>query len=273
MAPILAFGLLSMPGLTAEHMDRLTKPFFQYMSTTMRRPLKLEELFGVLATSLHFGQKLSDAAAVRTSAHTEILRKICPYVTSVIQLLSFNLGSSLGSSICQDGFEFADDFALAEISVQATALLGFSEQFKIPEPIIQAIVVETCAYIDSLLFNVIIVMTVQFTDDKLSALLQKVRIIQMLFNCLPTNFEAAFPVILEFLAQTMALWMGEVVVKSDRMRSVMELCPRDLPLPWDRLDDIGKVVRPRERLKIPVHAMSFKFTYEWLYTQAASHPR
>jgi hypothetical protein len=156
---------------------------------------------------------------------------------------------------------------MTAISNQTRALIDLSTKLNIPHVILQTIVVETCASIDTLLFNVIIVMTQEFNEMKLQALLQKVRTIQLLFDCLPANFEAAFPVSLEFIAQTMALWMGEVVVKSDRMRSVIEMCPRDLPLPWDRLDEIGKRVQRQDQLKLPRHVIAFRFSYEWLYTR------
>jgi hypothetical protein len=228
----------------------------------LSHPQGINSLFAILATALNFGLHLA-----RGSAPSAIFGHLCPFITSAIELLSQNLVAAIGSSISQDGFEFADEFSLEMVRSTTAAFLENSRTFHIPEQIVQVIIVETCAYCDVLLFNVIIDTATEFTDNKMTALLQKVRRVQQLFNCLPTNFEAAFPVLIEFISQTKGLWAGDVIVKSDRMRSIIERCP-GLQLPADlTLDEIGSRVESTSLLKLPPRVNSFTFSYEWLYTQ------
>jgi hypothetical protein len=271
MAPIEAFGLLRLSALTTEMLENLCTPLFKALSCTLDKPHEIGGLFGILGTVLNFGLRLSDAAQIWTAAHLPILQKLCPFVTQIIDLLWKNMQAAIGASVSQDGFDFADDVALAGVSSLTQSFLQYSKAFNIPDHIAQVIVVETCASCDVLLFNVIITTAMTFTDEKVTSLLQKVRRIQNLFKCLPTNFDAAFPHLLGFITLTKSFWAGvhEIRERTVLVRSIIERCDPPIQLPTGTtLDSIGEHVDNRSTLKLPSHKMTFEFSYEWLYTNA-----
>jgi hypothetical protein len=95
--------------------------------------------------------------------------------------------------------------------------------------------------------------------------------IQNLFKFLPTNFDAAFPRLLSFITQTKSFWTGvhEISEKTPLVRSIIERCDPEIQLPpGTTLDSLGPHVQSKATLKFPGHEMTFRFSYEWLYTNA-----
>ena len=275
MEPITAFSILSLTGLREDHLEYLAEPFFKGLEYTLRQTHPIGSLFGVLATALNFGQKLSDAATLYTSAHAVVLSKLEPYVTNIVEVATQTLVAAIAPSICHDGFQFADDEAMQKIEEETQMFWNYAKGLKLPEQLVQVIVVETCAYFDALLFNVIIDTAEEFTEKKIVFLLQRIRKIQTMFQCLPSNFQAAFPRLLDFITRTQELWCLEDTVpdsrRSDLTRSVIERCKPRIVLPMGvTLDDVGKHLDSRESLKVPLPKVSFKFNFEWLYTQTAT---
>ena len=275
MVPINAFSIVSLAGLREDHLDYLCEPFFKGLEYTLKHTHSVDTLFGVLATALNFGQKLSDAATLYTSAHAVVLSKLEPYVTSIVEVATQTLVAAIAPSICQDGFQFADDEAMQKIEDETRLFLNYAKGLKLPEQLVQVIVVETCAYFDALLFNVIIDTAEEFNQKKIQFLLQRIRKIQTIFQCLPNNFQAAFPHLLQLITKVQELWCLENIISeaqySDLTRSIIERCRPRVVLPEGvTLDHIGKHLESRESLKVPLPKVCFKFNFEWLYTQTAT---
>ena len=275
MEPIKAFRIFEIPGLTTSHVNYLCEPLLKGLQQTLGRTHTIPSLFAILATALNFGQQLSDVATVYTSAHGGILASLEPYVTSIVHLATQTLVASIAPSICNDGFQFADDEAMENIREETHLFLECARGLKLPEQLVQVVIVETCAYFDALLFNVIIDTCEEITDDKMVFLLQRIRKIQSLFDCLPNNFQAAFPHLLDLIARTQALrCIGDALpqtARGDLARSIIERSSPPILLPDGLcLDDVGNHLKSRISLRVPLPQVSFKFTFEWLYTQTAT---
>ena len=275
MEPIKAFRIFEIPGLTTNHVNYLCEPLLKGLQQTLTRTHTIPSLFAILATALNFGQQLSDVATVYTSAHGSVLASLEPYVTSIVHLATQTLVASIAPSICNDGFQFADDEAMENIREETHLFLECARGLKLPEQLVQVVIVETCAYFDALLFNVIIDTCEEITDDKMVFLLQRIRKIQSLFDCLPNNFQAAFPHLLDLIARTQALrCIGDALpqtARGDLARSIIERSSPPILLPDGLcLDDVGNHLKSRISLRVPLPQVSFKFTFEWLYTQTAT---
>ena len=272
--PIFAFDILKFPTLTPEVLEYLLEPLYEGIQFAISQPHKIDETFAVLSTVLNFGLKLSSTSSLYTSAHIQCLRKLQPYITQLMQQLTQTLVATIATSISSDGFDFGDDESVASIEQQTRMFLELVHAFQIPEQIVQVIVIESCNYFDTLLFNVIIDTADSFTDEKITILLKKIRNIQKMFECLPSNFSTAFTNLLNFISQTKTLFAGmsgdKRIEKTPLMRSIIERCNPPIQLPeGTSLDDIGEKVET-STLKIPLQTNNFTFTFEWLYTQNAS---
>lgn len=286
LEPINAYGILQFPALTSEVLLELISPVYRGIKIAINKPHQLDEWFSILATTLNFGLKLSNTASLYTSAHIECLNNLAKHISQIIQQLTQTLVATIAPSISDDGFTFADEQAMSMIEQVTRLFLEYTQAFKIPDQIVQVIVVETCNYIDTLLFNVIVDTATVFTDEKVTGLLQKIRQIQQMFDCIPKNFQAAFTHLLNFISQTKALWIGfdnnddedaenqkKVILhgKGPLLRSIVDRIQPQIEIPKDlTLDDFGEKVDTKS-LKLPLKTASFNFTFEWLYTQNTSN--
>ena len=200
----------------------------------------------------------------------EPLYKALDYITQSIMQLTQILISVITPSISNDGFEFADVETLNLMQQETRQFLQLCHSFNVPELVVQIIVIETCKYIDTLVFNVIIDTASIISPKKINDLLQKTRKIETIFNCLPCNFQIAFNNLLSFISNANLLWSKGFdfhFEKSDLMRAIVERCQPSIILPNDmKLDDIGNHLEKNDSLKLPLPKFGFKFSYEWLYT-------
>jgi hypothetical protein len=228
--------------------------------------------FAILATVLNFGQHLSDAASLYTSAHGPVLDRLAKFVTSVMEWLSSFLFAQIAGSVLQDGFIFADEEATSVVVAQTRAAVENCAAFRLPEQLVQVIVVETCKQCDARIFNVIIEASDIFTNEKITQMLHNIRMLQGAFNCVSRNFQIAFPCLLDMILKAQALWsaVGRIP-RTALMRSIIERCVPEIKLPAGMtLDDIGEK-SPRHELKVDEPSFGFAFTFEWLWLQYPGH--
>lgn len=268
--PILSFSILTLPEISAEDIDFLFEPLYKALDFTLSLSHTFEELFSILASVLNFGLKLSSSAPIFSSLHLPVLEKLSDYITQSIMQLTQILISVITPSISNDGFEFADVETLNLMQQETRQFLQLCHSFNVPELVVQIIVIETCKYIDTLVFNVIIDTASIISPKKINDLLQKTRKIETIFNCLPCNFQIAFNNLLSFISNANLLWSKGFdfhFEKSDLMRAIVERCQPSIILPNDmKLDDIGNHLEKNDSLKLPLPKFGFKFSYEWLYT-------
>lgn len=268
--PLIQFAILTFSNITEEKLEKLVDPLFNGLDYTLSITHPKEELFALFSTTLNFGLKVSNVASLYTSAHLGILKRLSSYINQFIQVFSQILNASIANSITSDGFEFGDDESISQLDQETVMFLQHARAFQIPEQIIQIIVLESCQYFDVLLYNVIIDTADEFTDEKITSLLNKVRKIQVMFNCMACNFQAAFTNLLKFITTAKMLWSDVRLTeeyKNNTVRSIIERSNPPIQLPPNiTLDQIGNIVETKT-LRLPLPQIQFDFTYEWLYTQ------
>jgi hypothetical protein len=270
MRPILSHALFSFP-ITEQHLAELCGPLFDAIAMSLSATLENDSLFAILATVSNFGQQLSDHASLYTSVHGAVLTRLAAFITDMLKQLAARLASPIIASIQSDGFVFADSEAMVVVVQHTSNFLSSCKAYNMPLQIVQAIVVETCAECDALIFNLIIETADVFTEEKLTQALQQIRSLQQQLNCLAENFNAAFPNLIEFItdAHLVLTDMPIITKRTPLMRAIVERCRPAVTLPAGlTIDDISPPIPSRASLAIPKPVFKFAFTFEWLYLEA-----
>jgi hypothetical protein len=228
----------------------------------------VDSLFAMLATLLHFGQRMSNVASLYTSAHGRVLAILSVHVTSVMEVLSQNLFASIASTVQHKGFVFADEDRMTAVVAQTRGFMRNCTAYSLLEDIAQVIVVQTCKGCDEKIFNVILETSSEFTDQKVTQILHSIRRPQSAFNCFSRNFGVAFPNLIDLITTSKQLWSGmqHITKRTKLLRTIVERCRPAIVLPEGvAIDDIGQHCNCTCELYVADPKFSFVFSFEWLW--------
>ena len=269
LEPFINFNIAELPNIQTNDYLYICESIFQGLNYSLTKNQSIQNLFGLLSTTLNFGLKLSNESYNSTKSHLIILDKLSPFISKISHTLTQILVSTISYSISSDGFEFADSESMDELYQITRLFLSLSQTFNIPEKIIQSIVVESCKYFDSLLFNIIVDTADLFNEDKINILIKKVKDIQKVFNCLSSLFSIAFPNLLDLITLSKSLLSGiqiNRIIKSPLLRSIAERCYPNIILPNNlTFDDLGEKINNNSILKVILPTINFDFKFENLY--------
>ena len=266
--PIRQYGIFKFNCLTAEDINKLLNPVLKTFNFAIQGRNKTESLVGVISTMINFGLMLSTLAGPYTNSHIDFLKNIEKYIANGMNILMQSLLATVGQTICDDGFEFADDIAVNNLKNVATFFNESIKQFNIPDMVIQRIVVTCCSYLDYMVFNVIIESNGAITEQKIDKLHNNIKKIQRQFNCISSNFAAAFTHTLGFINIARAFSNNapaeRIRGKGPLYRHIAERIVPAITLPG-RLTfaDIGPKSEAK-RFKVPIPTTSTEFSFEWL---------
>lgn len=273
--PLKNYRIFEFGNLSDEKITEMFEPVLLSIKYAVNTDNGLVGSLELLSILINFGIQLQMIAGPYTSAHFPVIRKIEEYISKIMNILMQKLFSSFGTFIVCDGENITFDKE-SNIQLEATSAI-FKEsitKFNIPEEVVQSIVVSCANYFASIVFNVLVSTCNKFKSDNIVSLLQKLREIQGLFVCLPSNFPEAFGSILRLIAIVQSLEGGTTLqrmkVDTQLWRSVAERMEHPVLPEGVSLDDISE---PTERndLKVPVKQMDIQFTFEWLFTTSATN--
>ena len=264
------------PELTPEKLNDVISPLYAAAKDALDLSLDIAPRFGVFATILNFGILFSSEFCECTSATNLVLSNLESILNDTITYFYNHLMSLIVSSIMGDGFEALDKEQLTLLTQSIRAFTQLGKRFHIPEVLIQAIVVECCTQFDTLMYNVIIDTAEQYTAENISLLTDHIREIQKSFECFSSNFQIAFPHLLEFIKTSNQL-LGSIDPKrikpSPTLRSIFDRCSPSPSIP-EGLDKNSfgpeTEISLRSSLKVPKPKNTYNFTFEKLFIDSAT---
>jgi hypothetical protein len=224
----------------------------------------VSELFALLTTLLKFGVKFSMCAFLYTNVHLDFVRLLEVDIGRICGLLAQNLTAS----VVQWG-RLADHDAeqIAGLRAEARHFLAVGRELGVPDPVIEALIIECCRLTDAMLFNALIVSDEIFTIKGARELAKKIRAVQEIFQCMSQNFRMAFDALLNLIG-IVELYLGGVEVNrigepSPLVRDVVDRCRPVVVLPanvsWRAIGP-----KPTNRDQLRVEHTEFKFEFQWL---------
>ncbi|EAY11954.1 hypothetical protein TVAG_399600 [Trichomonas vaginalis G3] len=266
------YHIMENPMITPEVFEYIHKPFYDTINFALSKDHSIPSIFGIFATAINYGLLLSDTCADYTKAHQIVLDHIQQIIMNIVSFLITTLMSHLVLAIMGDGFDALDRESLSNVTQSIRIFSQLSKSFNIPEVIVQGVVIDCCHQFDAMLFNLIIETADEYTDAKLDILVNHIKEIQKVFDCLSSNFTTAFTIILGFITTAKALISGierKRIIPSPLLRSIAERCsPLQLPA-GVKLEDLGPVV-PRDELRKEKPSPKYTFTFESLFTDSAT---
>ena len=274
MGVLLLYNLNNNPCLTPDKLYDVISPLFRATKDVLAQNMDLTPRFGIFATIINFGIIFSNNFCEKTSATSKVLDELSIIITQTIDYFNNYLMSLIVSSMMGDGFEALDKEQLTLLTQSIRAFTQLGKRFRIPDVIVQAIVVECCSQFDSLMYNIIIDTPEIYTEDDINTLTEHIRDIQASFECLSSNFTIAFPHLLEFITTTKQLF-GSIDPKrikpSKTLRSILDRCQPAPSLPEGMTkDSFGETTDSRSSLRVPKPTQKYIFSFEKLFLDSAT---
>jgi hypothetical protein len=262
IAPIRDYHFFQIPTLTPPTVHDFLEPLSGAIRFSLNLSHPVSVLFAHLITLLNFGIKLSIASFLYSPLHLPFIAELEAHISRICGLLAQNLSAS----VVQLGDFAANNECAAAMREDLHRFLGIGRELCVPEPVIEALLLDCGRLTDAILFNALIVTEDAFSITTAKDLAKRIRTVQQIFQCVSPDFSITFDSLSNLIA-IIELYLGGVQPgrighPSPLVRDVVERCSPSVVLPPSiSLDKIGP--RPIARVDLSVEPVEFKFTFKW----------
>ena len=267
--PIRDYRIFEIKNLTQEQFEKLLASVHTAIQNTLAEEHSISDLFSIFSTILHFGLKIAYEGILFTTVYKNTLAIFENYLNKIIVLLVQSLVAVLASSIDLSRLEAADRDTILNVQNELFLLWQSMKQMNIPPSIIQQIQVSCCRSIDILLYNSAVDSREMLTSELISAISNKIRLIQEMFQCPSDQVMDAFEQILMFIRTAEGFLGGIEISKIGKAsmlnRAIAERCHPPVQLPANfTMDKLGPVCYDTSKLRLSNDTEIFKFCYDWV---------